>query len=53
MQCMVLEGGMKGWVKAGAQFTRLMDGFKEDYWEKLLADEGGRSDAKDVQSLFP
>jgi len=39
MQCMVLEGGMKGWVKAGPQFTRLMDGYQESHWQKLLADE--------------
>lgn len=39
MQSMVLEGGMKGWVKSGPQFTRLMDGYKESYWQDLFAQE--------------
>lgn len=36
---MTLEGGIKGWVKAGPQYTRLMDGYKEDYWQELFAEE--------------
>lgn len=32
-------GGVKGWVKEGTQFTRLMDGYDEKYWEKLFAEE--------------
>ncbi|KAI5273383.1 hypothetical protein E4T47_03511 [Aureobasidium subglaciale] len=39
MQSMVLEGGVKGWVKSGPQFTRLMDGYKESYWQDLFAQE--------------
>ncbi|KAI5210486.1 hypothetical protein E4T39_00091 [Aureobasidium subglaciale] len=39
MQSMVLEGGVKGWVKSGPQFTRLMDGYKESYWHDLFAQE--------------
>jgi arsenical-resistance protein 2 len=39
MQVMVLEGGVKGWVKGGEQYTRLMDGFRHEYWEKLFAEE--------------
>jgi hypothetical protein len=39
MQSMVLEGGVKGWVKSGPQFTRLMDGYKETYWQNLFVQE--------------
>ena len=39
MGVMVLEGGIKGWVKAGPQYTRLMDGYREDYWKELFAEE--------------
>lgn len=39
MQVMVLEGGIKGWVKGGPQFTGLMDGFVKGYWEELFAEE--------------
>lgn len=39
MQVMVLEGGVKGWVKAGTQFTQLMDGYQPEYWEKLFTEE--------------
>ena len=39
MQVMVLEGGVKGWVKAGPQYTQLMDGYKEGYWKELFAEE--------------
>lgn len=46
MQVMVLEGGVKGWVKAGPQFTNLMDGYKADYWKDLFAEEeNGKQDA--------
>jgi arsenical-resistance protein 2 len=42
MNVLVLEGGIKGWVKAGPQFTQLMDGYREEYWkeEKETAGEG-------------
>lgn len=36
---MVLEGGIKGWVKAGPEYTRRMDGFKKEHWEKLFTEE--------------
>ncbi|KAK5732466.1 hypothetical protein LTR17_010522 [Elasticomyces elasticus] len=39
MQVMTLEGGVKGWVKAGPQYTQFMDGFRSEYWEKLFAEE--------------
>lgn len=39
MQIMVLEGGVKGWVKAGPQFTQFIDGYREEYWRDLFADE--------------
>ena len=39
MQVMVLEGGIKGWVKAGLQYTQLMDGYRPEHWEKLFAEE--------------
>ncbi|KAK5702237.1 hypothetical protein LTR17_022480 [Elasticomyces elasticus] len=39
MQVMTLEGGVKGWAKAGPQYTQFMDGFRSEYWEKLFAEE--------------
>lgn len=39
IQCFTLEGGVKGWVKAGPQCTRLMDGYKEEHWNELFAQE--------------
>ena len=39
MQIMVLEGGVKGWVKAGPQYTQLMDGFRQQHWDELFAQE--------------
>ncbi|KAK0947695.1 hypothetical protein LTR29_000952 [Friedmanniomyces endolithicus] len=39
MQIMVLESGVKGWVKAGPQYTQFMDGFRPEYWEQLFAEE--------------
>ena len=39
MQIMVLEGGVKGWVKAGPQYIQLMDGFRQEHWEELFAQE--------------
>jgi len=40
---MVLEGGIKGWVKAGPTYTGLMDGYREEYWQKLFAEEAESS----------
>lgn len=39
MQVLVLDGGVKGWVAGGPRFTSLMDGFKPEHWENLLAAE--------------
>lgn len=39
MQVMVLEGGVKGWVKSG--YTQLMDGFRQEHWDELFAQEEG------------
>lgn len=39
MQVMVLEGGVKGWVRGGERFTGLMDGFREEYWKELFEGE--------------
>lgn len=39
MQVMVLEGGIKGWAKAGPQYVQLMDGYNEAHWQKLLAEQ--------------
>ena len=38
MNVTVLEGGLKGWVKAGPQYTQYMDGFDKAYWEKTLGE---------------
>lgn len=46
MQVMVLEGGVKGWVKAGPQYTQLMDGYREEYWTDLFAEEEKSREAK-------
>ena len=45
MQVMALEGGIKGWVKAGPDYTQLMDGYKEEYWRDLLAKESKATEA--------
>lgn len=39
MQVMVLEGGVKGWVKNGPEYIRFMDGFEEAHWVKLFEEE--------------
>lgn len=52
MQVMTLEGGMKGWVKAGPQFTRLLDGYKPQYWEELFAQEEGQTSTQDSKRLL-
>lgn len=41
MGVLTLEGGIKGWVKAGPQCIRLMDGYDEAYWKDLFASEKG------------
>ena len=47
MSVMVLEGGIKGWVKSGPRYTALMDGYKPEYWEKLFAEEEETAKGKD------
>lgn len=42
MHVSVLEGGVKGWVKAGPQYTALMDGYESEHWRKTFAEEEGR-----------
>lgn len=39
MQVLVLEGGIKGWVASGPQYIQLMDGYREEHWNQLLAPE--------------
>lgn len=46
MQVLVLEGGVKGWVKGGPQFTGLMDGFRPEYWQELFAEEEGEGEGE-------
>ncbi|KAK4937931.1 hypothetical protein LTR28_009713 [Elasticomyces elasticus] len=51
MQAMTLEGGIKGWVRDGEQYVRLMDGYKEEYWTRLFEEEerkGVKAGAGDV-----
>lgn len=49
MGVMVLEGGIKGWVKSGDNFTRLMDGYREDYWTKMFAEEEGKTEKTETR----
>lgn len=44
MGVMVLEGGVKGWVKAG--YTQFMDGYREEHWKDLFAEEERTKEAK-------
>lgn len=39
MQVMVLEGGLKSWVKAGPEYQALMDGFRPEYWSEITPKE--------------
>lgn len=34
MKSLALEGGIKGWVGAGDEYTQLMDDYEESTWEK-------------------
>lgn len=45
MQVMVLEGGVKGWVKAGPEYVGFMDGYKEEHWRDLFGTEEVGKDA--------
>lgn len=33
LRSLVLEGGIKGWVGAGPEYTELMDGYEEGVWK--------------------
>ena len=46
MQVLVLEGGVKGWVKSGDRFTGLMDGYRKEYWEELFKEEEEEEEKK-------
>ena len=49
MQVMSLEGGIKGWVNAGPEYTQLMDGFEEHYWRDALGkDDKAKNQNADV-----
>lgn len=48
---MVLEGGIKGWVKAGPQFIQFMDGFEEEYWRKMFASDDSEQIIAQQQSV--
>lgn len=39
MGVMVLEGGVKGWVKSGPQCIQFMDGFQPEHWQRMFAEE--------------
>ncbi|KIV81874.1 hypothetical protein PV11_04024 [Exophiala sideris] len=33
LESVILKGGIKGWVKGGAEYTKWMDGFDESVWK--------------------
>jgi len=35
MESLILEGGIKGWVKAGPEYVEQMDGYDAEVWKKL------------------
>ncbi|KAJ8112156.1 hypothetical protein OPT61_g5414 [Boeremia exigua] len=35
IQSLTLEGGIKGWVKAGELYTQRMEGFEPEYWKQF------------------
>ncbi|KAF2634943.1 hypothetical protein P280DRAFT_206643 [Massarina eburnea CBS 473.64] len=35
MQSLTLVGGIKGWVKAGEEYTTNMHGFEPEYWKQF------------------
>ena len=35
MHSLTLEGGIKGWVKAGDSYTKYVDGFEPEYWKQF------------------
>jgi arsenical-resistance protein 2 len=49
MQVEVLEGGVKGWVKAGEEYTKLMDGYQEAYWKELFEEDEKKKQGKETK----
>jgi arsenical-resistance protein 2 len=37
VQSVILEGGIKGWVRGGVEYTKWMDGFDESVWTGSLS----------------
>ncbi|KAF2132540.1 Rhodanese-like protein [Dothidotthia symphoricarpi CBS 119687] len=35
VQALTLEGGIKGWIKAGEPYTQHVDGFEPEYWKQF------------------
>ena len=35
MQALTLQGGIKGWVKAGEPYLSHVDGFEPEYWKQF------------------
>lgn len=35
MQALTLAGGIKGWVKAGDEYTKNVDGYDAEYWKQF------------------
>jgi arsenical-resistance protein 2 len=35
LHSLTLEGGIKGWVKAGDEYTQNVDGYEADYWTQF------------------
>jgi arsenical-resistance protein 2 len=35
MESLTLDGGIKGWVKAGEQYIERMDAFEPEYWKQF------------------
>lgn len=35
MESLILQGGIKGWAKAGEKFVGVMDEYDEAVWEKF------------------
>nr|POF19917.1 arsenate reductase 2.2 [Quercus suber] len=52
MNVMVLEGGVKGWVKGGPQFTALMDGFEAGHWERLFREEEEAEEKRNAGGVY-
>lgn len=41
-ECFVLEGGIKGWVAGGEEYTINMDAYQPNYWRQLSFQESGQ-----------